>query len=190
MKVFIFLVVVVAAVYAQTPCNPPLQWESQEHRFSEQYGYFIRRKLSSDEINLRERRIEEVDNFFNHSRDFFDELFLYKERVYYQLNLRTRQCEKRPLLEPFHTHGVPPNVTGAGQSYIGTAADPQAGLLTNAYKGYTERGYYFGVFTAVGCLPVYHTYFSTQGYTNSFYYDIVGGISDPNVFIPPPECLQ
>jgi hypothetical protein len=48
----------------------------------------------------------------------------------------------------------------------------------------------FGTWTYQACLPVNFIRHSTQyGRTQSSFFDIVAGISDPNVFIPRRECL-
>ncbi len=49
---------------------------------------------------------------------------------------------------------------------------------------------YIGTWTYQGCLPVSRTTFSEK-YGNELlsFYDLTAGISDPNVFIPRPECL-
>lgn len=69
-------------------------------------------------------------------------------------------------------------------------------------------GYYRGVWTVKDCIPYVHSYLSTYPTANYHrttyvtnighvfwslwlyrFYDLTAGISDPNVFDPPPECL-
>lgn len=50
---------------------------------------------------------------------------------------------------------------------------------------------YVGTWTYRACLPVSRSTFSEK-YGNEIlsFYDLTTGISDPNVFIPRPECLS
>ena len=55
--------------------------------------------------------------------------------------MRTRECEKFPLTEPWHTIEVPENCSLDSTYYLGS---PSAGVNNyvemNYYSGYTERG--------------------------------------------------
>jgi hypothetical protein len=187
--VFVSLFFALAAAQGNEPCNSPPQWEALEYHvnYGGEYGKIER--ISYDETNLRYRRIEEIE-FFNRSRDAFDQLFLHNEKIGFSLNLRTRECTKFPLNEPFQVNGVPAGGRFIGSRYIGSSAASGAGVEVKEFEANTERGLFHGVFTVEDCLPVYHSYFSeVYGYRTSRYFDITGGIRDPNVFIPPEECL-
>lgn len=44
--------------------------------------------------------------------------------------------------------------------------------------------------TYQGCLPVADTSVDPKfGMSHSSFYDVIGGITDPDVFIPPRQCL-
>lgn len=59
----------------------------------------------------------------------------------YRLNLRTRECEKFPLTEPFRPVEVPSNTTLDGTYYLGsTSAGVDNFVEMNYYSGYTDRG--------------------------------------------------
>ena len=47
----------------------------------------------------------------------------------------TRTCTKYPLTEPFKESAIPADATFVNQVYIGTGAEPGAGLLVNVFVG-------------------------------------------------------
>ena len=50
---------------------------------------------------------------------------------------------------------------------------------------------YVSTWTYNGCIPISRTSFSrTYSISHLSFYDIIAGISDPNVFIPRRECLS
>jgi len=116
-------------------------------------------KFSYDSTNMRTRFIEEVNE--NQERSYYDELFLFKEKIGYRLNIRERQCTRFNLTESFRPIEVPPEATFFGSFYVGSSAAEGAGVLVNAWGGQTERGkqqvpdYYVTTFTnpVSICLP-------------------------------------
>ncbi len=93
-------------------------------------------------------------------RDYYDELFLHKEvrlsvnylsinevvssitlqKMGYRLNLKTKECQKYTLNEPFREVGVPLGARMVGELEIGTAAIPGAGVRVQVYEMATARG--------------------------------------------------
>jgi len=100
--------------------------------------------------------------------------------VGYRLNLRTRECEKFPLTEPWRPTEVPDNTTLDGTYYLGSTSVPNNYVEVNFYEGYTDRGeytvilnvflipkilfpgYYRGSWTVRDCIPFVHSYLMTQ----------------------------
>ncbi|XP_065919767.1 mammalian ependymin-related protein 1-like [Dysidea avara] len=192
----IVLVLFVAIVTSQAQqCTTPQQWESQIFSFystseSTEPTAIRRGKESYDATNFRRRFIEELDTSRT-DRNYYDELYLHKEGVGYRLNLKTRECEKFPLTEPWHPTEVPENTTLDGTYYLGSTSVPNNYVEMNFYHGYTDRGYYRGSWTVRDCLPFVHSYLMTQpspSYHRTTHLDITPGLSDPNVFVPPQEC--
>ena len=64
---------------------------------------------------------------------------LFKE-VGYRLNLRTRECEKFVLTEPFHYIEVPTNTTLDATYYLGSPEVAGNSVEMHFYSGDTERG--------------------------------------------------
>ena len=120
-------------------------------------------KESYDASELRRRFTEELDSSRT-DREYYDELFLHKEvdrmarpaarsklkhlwvyflywqGIGYRLNVRTRECEKFPLTEPWRPVEVPANTTLEATYYLGSENVPGNYVRMNAYHGNTERG--------------------------------------------------
>ena len=60
--------------------------------------------------------------------------------VGYRLNLKTRECEKFPLHEPWRPVEVPVNTTLENTFYLGSVDAANNYVKMNAYHGYTDRG--------------------------------------------------
>jgi len=54
--------------------------------------------------------------------------------------VRTRECEKFPLTEPWRPVEVPANTTLEATYYLGSENVPGNYVRMNAYHGNTERG--------------------------------------------------
>ncbi|XP_033127891.1 mammalian ependymin-related protein 1-like isoform X2 [Anneissia japonica] len=152
--------------------------------------YEVRAKMSYDARNLRKRYVDEV--FINgDKRDYYDVLYLHNVGKEYRLNFQTKVCEVLPISREFRPIGIPLNGTFYGEATIGSKAEHGEGVNVQAWGGDAEFGRYIGVWTLTGCLPVREGYYSNQtGFINTEFFDITLGISDPNVFIPPQECIN
>lgn len=64
----------------------------------------------------------------------------FPQQVGYRINLRTRECERFPLQEPFPYVEVPTNATLDYTFYLGSSAIPGNFVEMNYYSAYTERG--------------------------------------------------
>ncbi|CAH1261897.1 EPDR1 [Branchiostoma lanceolatum] len=189
----LFAAVCLAVAHSQIlqPCSPPPLWEARISRIDPVKQFSERAKVSYDGANKRVRRIEEVNLL--QDKEFFDVLYLHNTEpgTEYRLNLKSKECEKKELTEPWRPFEVPPNATFLGESYIGTGAVPGAGVLTELWERTFESGdKFFGAYTVEGCIPIQDEFYSNRtGLVTTLFFDVTGGISDPNVFIPPRECM-
>ena len=119
MKSILAVCVLVATVVAQapTPCKIPGLWESRLYEHDETLSFQADGKYSYDSIGKRERKIEE--QIIGTNTEFVDVLRLYNQQIEYRFNLKTRNCVKNAITEPFRNFDVPSNATFYGQSYIG-----------------------------------------------------------------------
>lgn len=216
----ILLVFIVAQVICQTPipCKSPPQWEGRYEQskfltflYKKSYLFFniqrifeheetgqkgVRRsRIFYDSIYQRERLIEEYT--LNSTSGAIDVIFLHKQKIIYEYDLKAKTCRKRENDRPWRDFGTPQNATSLGESYIGSSGIPNANVLTTVWADsfVDEKGNkinYRGIWTYKACIPISFAYYSDNGdYSNHVtFYDITPGIRDPNAFTPRPECLN
>ncbi|XP_076099850.1 mammalian ependymin-related protein 1-like [Mytilus galloprovincialis] len=192
MKVFIAICCLVA-VFGQEPppCESPKQWEGRRVAYDRSKMFEERSKVSYDETNERVRIIEEVE--IGQDRDYYDVLYLHNIGKEYRLNFKTRQCNVTELTRPFRPFGVPPGAEFEGSATLGVSGLPGEFITIENFAGdlMREKARYFGFVTSPDCYPVQTNFMSTDtGLVTMSFYDINVGITDPNVFIPPPECFK
>ncbi|CAH1786520.1 unnamed protein product [Owenia fusiformis] len=189
MKLLIFLACCVLA-YAQAPgrCTAPIAWEGRIIEYDRSKDFAVRAKFSYDALNKRTRRVDEI--YFDGKREFYDVLQLFDMGKEFAVNLVSRKCEVRPLTISFREFQIPQNATFYTEAYIGGTL-LGSGVLISAWGGKTDRGdFYSADYTVADCIPVRDEFYSnrTRGiHTNV--YDVTLGISDPNIFVPPKECM-
>ncbi|KAI8486651.1 Mammalian ependymin- protein 1 [Branchiostoma belcheri] len=195
MKVLILLVLASAA-YGQVPepCRTPSVWESNVGVQDFERGIFVRAKLSYDSHNMRIRRIEEVDESRT-DKEYYDILYLHNTMPgkEYRFNLRTKQCETRELNYPFRPIEIPMNANHFGDFTVGTKGAPHEGVVVSMWgeRNQQEGTDWVGVFTYTGCVPVNDMFYSNRtGRVTTEFFDVTLGLSNPDVFIPPRECIM
>jgi len=190
MKLILTVLFFIGTVYGQTPtpCLAPALWEAKILEIDPSKEFESRARLTYDAYNERIHSIEEVN--LHDKKDYFQSLYLFKEGKEYQLNLKTKECKVSPLSRAFRPIAIPKNATFYGETIIGSLAAPGEGVTVQLWGGETEHGRYAGSWTVKGCIPVTDVYFSNRtGLVHTSFYDVVAGIHDPNVFIPPKECM-
>ncbi|CAF1035751.1 unnamed protein product [Rotaria sordida] len=191
----IFLLCLVGFTVAQQPkpCTTPPQWEANVFDSNDQSRFRVRGRLSYDANNHRERLVEEVE--VGSEDNFYDVIALFDLQMEFVYDFKARNCTRRPLTRPWRDFGIRPDARSFGEAYVGTSAVPGLGLLVTLWGGNhttpsNDTVRTFGTWTYHACLPVSVISHSSQyGRSQTSFFDIVAGISDPNVFIPRPECL-
>lgn len=124
----------------------------------------------------------------------FDQLMLFNERVYYNIDWGKLRCQKKKLDATFNPIQVPPTSHLLGQAVLGSSSSVGTGLLVNSWGGVMAPDtYYISAFTATGCLPLNYIYTDASGWGIFNVFNIVLGIKDPMDLLPPffcPETLQ
>ncbi|XP_069117847.1 mammalian ependymin-related protein 1-like [Argopecten irradians] len=177
-----------------TPCQSPNQWEARERVVEFGKNFEEYHKIYYDGSSGRERNIAEVED--NSSREFFDILTLYNENKRYSINMKTRQCNVSAINRPFRHRGVPPNAmfnnifTLGATGFSGEFITVQDFVANVTFGSFHEE--YFGFVTSPLCVPVTNFYYNPAENTKSAvsYYDLKVGITDPMMFVPPPECIK
>ncbi|XP_026878491.2 ependymin [Electrophorus electricus] len=126
----------------------------------------------------------------NHSLHV-DILMLFRERVYYEINYQNQSCVKMPLSAAFIPIEIPYDAQHNAQFVLGTLSAPGQGLLVNDWVGFIPeyQAKYSMSVTEFGCIPITFLYhIEKMGHVLSSFYDIVVGIENPEVFVPPAFC--
>ncbi|KAK3105775.1 hypothetical protein FSP39_005367 [Pinctada imbricata] len=179
-------------VLGQIPraCDSPPQWESREIRIDREQNFEIRRLLTYDATNRRERRLEEIE--IGSNRTFVDEVILWNENVQYTLDLKTRKCNKTVPYRPWRERGVPPGSRFDFEVVVGAAGveNEHVNILYFSWNS-TDGDRNLGMVTSPNCVPIQNYHLSQKyGLEESTYYDVTVGIKDPMNFIPPEECAN
>jgi hypothetical protein len=196
LKLYAVLAAVIAVAVAQR-CNIPPQWEARlvafdpnERRYhNHTSNYNIYAHYVYDQVNARKFRVEEA-SFGDSGFRRLAILELYQTRRAYVTDLQTRDCTIYNINEPFFSHEIPANAEFYGYEYLGSS--PYAIELSTwgadvTYAGQTGRWY--GTYTTDNCVPVRSDiFFNTTGFHFEEFTNVVLGIGDPNVFIPPAGC--
>ncbi|XP_060711542.1 mammalian ependymin-related protein 1-like [Hemiscyllium ocellatum] len=180
----------VTAMYQPQPCRGPNLLEGQmltvdPSKHFEMWSKFAfdgtHKRISTKSVLLMEKGVKiSVYNFL-----------LYKQNIMYQFYPQNKTCVKLPLRVPFLPIAIPRNATFVSQIYIGGSSAPREGVLANVWRGEIDTVQYVATFTDVGCLPVSEVVYTKEtGWVTELFYDLTLGISDPDVFIPPPNCLK
>ncbi|CAF2488201.1 unnamed protein product [Rotaria sp. Silwood2] len=192
--IFLLCLIGVAVAQQPTPCTSPSQWEGRIFDSNEKQKTTLRGRISYDSAYHRVRVVETIDA--SSQEMAFDVLTLYDAKIEFVYDLKSQQCTRREVTQPWRDFGILPDARSYGEAYIGSSALPETGLLITIWGGNftlpsNETIAYVGTWTYRGCLPVSRTTYSEK-YGNEMlsFYDLTVGISDPNVFIPRPECLK
>jgi len=175
------------------PCAVPNEWESKLVQFFYSRNMTTFAKLSYDANGQRMRVAEELRT--SEKRLFYDVIFLYSEKTMYVIKFdsgkKTRTCTKHALTIPFKKSKIPEDAKFVTQSYIGSGASKDTGLLVNLFSGVDAKtkARYMITVTNELCIPVNQVATLPRfGTTLESFYDVVLGNMDPERFIPPPEC--
>ncbi|KAL7844426.1 hypothetical protein SRHO_G00229650 [Serrasalmus rhombeus] len=124
---------------------------------------------------------------------FVDVLMLYRERFYYEISYHNKSCTKVPFSAAFIPIEIPIDAQHKAQFVIGSLSAPAQGILVNNWEGSIAeiKANYSMSFTEFGCIPVTTLYSIEQkGHILLSFFDIVIGIENPEVFIPPSFCTS
>jgi hypothetical protein len=177
-------------------CASPKQWTGRVFRFDGQSNtrMNIAGEYFYDESNLRKARVEQV--YINDDKPVnYQVIEDFNTNKYYEINLDANTCTTGNLSMPFIPHAVPDGANFTGNFIIGSSAVPDGSVeietwYAEFHPSFTpDTIYWAGSFTANGCVPIRVQVIDPK--KNVFiedFADVVVGIVDPNVFIPPANC--
>lgn len=126
-KFLIFCLVGTVVSQVPRPCTSPPQWEGRIFDSNEKQGASLRGRISYDSLYHRVRIVETIDQ--SSQETAYDILDLYDVKIQFVYNLKTQQCTRRELTDPWRDFGIQPDARSYGEAYIGSSALSGTGLL-------------------------------------------------------------
>lgn len=181
-----------ALVYGQVPhhCFSPPQLTFRAHQYNHEFTTFRRFDAEYDAMGEKIAFDEVEESGPAPGRQYYRIIILHRENIAYEYNRQTKVCKKGDA-GPFFPFAVPENATFEAEYYVGGPGE-ELEAVEWSDRSATRRETWIGVFSRFNCYPV--RTFLINGRNNETLttriYDLVQGIVDPELFIPPQECLQ
>uniref|UniRef100_A0A674NJT9 Uncharacterized protein n=1 Tax=Takifugu rubripes TaxID=31033 RepID=A0A674NJT9_TAKRU len=123
---------------------------------------------------------------------YVDQLMLFRTRWRILIDWLKSSCKKKPLDTAFIPMQVPFDAHATMQMFLGSSASWGMGVLVNSWSGVLpNNGYYTGVFTEIGCIPMtFFSYMPTSGWSMISTFNWVLGNTNPMDFAPPSFCAK
>jgi len=194
MKVFCLFLVALGLINAQKQpsCDAPQQWQASLRRFDQTRQVSTFGSYYYDAVNERISEMENVENKELLTRLWVIELWRAFPPTRYSINMSEtpNTCIKEPLTIPFTFIG-----SGAqydDDTYFGCGGWPDGGFEAFNSQNNTVNGTLHMTFSTRGCIPIQATRIRNNtnpvDITNYYWSNVVLGIANPNVFVPPPQC--
>ncbi|XP_070684151.1 ependymin-like [Pempheris klunzingeri] len=121
-----------------------------------------------------------------------EQLMLFKEKVYYEIEWSKFSCKKKALDTTFIPIQVPSDAKLMGHAILGSSSSWGMGVLVNTWYGDLPlNGRYTSVFTETGCIPLTFTvYTPASGWTIISTFNWVVGTTNPMDYTPPFFCAM
>lgn len=176
----------------------PKAFTAKTHTFNYAKGILERGEVAYDAENERYFIQEQYRNTIG--SQYYEEIVLFKQEIYYQIDRQTKVCHHGPIprTKKFHPFGVPANATFHAQVTSGLYPTVfnvnEFGLDTPHADGSSTTSWHS--VTEQECFPTTTTYFNNDANGNHIlaesetvnWYNAVIGIVDPDLFIPPQGC--
>ncbi|TNN62132.1 Ependymin [Liparis tanakae] len=144
--------------------------------------------VSYDALGQRTR----VRNYqlVSNQTSLMDQLMLFNEKVYYEIDWSKLSCKKKALDTTFIPMHVPSDAKLMGQVFMGSSSSWGMGVLVNTWHGeLPQNGHYTTVFTEIGCIPLtMSTYSPASGWATVSTFNWVVGNTNPMDYSPPSFC--
>ncbi|BFZ17976.1 hypothetical protein BsWGS_21015 [Bradybaena similaris] len=189
----ILAVLVLASVaYCQIPqpCFSPPLLSFFAIQYNQEFTTFRNFDAAYDNQGERFAFFEREETGPQPGRQYYHIIILHRENIAYEYNRNTKVCRKSQA-GPFRPFGVPPNGRFEGQYYIGGPGETVEAVEWSD-RSDVRREEWIGVFSRVNCYPIrtwLHSNISNQT-IHTHIYNLVTGITDPNIFLPPAACLN
>ncbi|KAK6166543.1 hypothetical protein SNE40_023204 [Patella caerulea] len=193
MKLAVVLLSLLSLAFAQlpSPCITPTELTMRASQYNHADDIINRYYITYDAVNKRKVIFEE-ENIVFPGRQFHEFLILNNENIQYDYNLKTKQCTKS-IPRPWRNYGIPPNATFENEFYIGGPSEQVYAQEWSDRIPLRQREMWVGVLSLKDCYPISEVIVGDYNVTDSIttnFYDTVQGITNPDDFIPPSECLN
>ncbi|XP_076464714.1 mammalian ependymin-related protein 1-like [Babylonia areolata] len=151
-------------------------------------NYTVEGQIFYDEENqrIREFEMQEVGS----DKMVYDKLKLYKLNQEYIVDLKTRKCNVTVPRREWRPYGVPPFAKYEGSGTLGGVGIANEQLTISIFSGTFDEDKFFVTVTEPNCFVTQMAlFFKSSGFEEREFFDVVSGITDPQVFTPPQECL-
>ncbi|XP_022611390.1 ependymin-like [Seriola dumerili] len=121
-----------------------------------------------------------------------DQLMLFNQKVYYEIDWSKLSCKKKALDTSFIPMHVPSDAKLMGQVFLGSSSSFGMGVLVNTWYGdLPHNGTYTTVFSEIGCIPMtYTSYTPESGWITISTFNWVLGNTNPMDYTPPFFCAK
>uniref|UniRef100_A0A674P4T8 Uncharacterized protein n=1 Tax=Takifugu rubripes TaxID=31033 RepID=A0A674P4T8_TAKRU len=114
---------------------------------------------------------------------YVDQLMLFRQKVYYEIDWLKSSCKKKPLDTAFIPMQVPFDAHATMQMFLGSSASWGMGVLVNSWSG--------PFCPSIGCIPMtFFSYMPTSGWSMISTFNWVLGNTNPMDFAPPSFCAK
>ncbi len=125
--VLLLCLVGIAVAQQPLPCTSPPQWEGRLFDSNEQRHITLQGRISYDSVYHRARIVENIEA--SGEELALDVLTLYDAKIQFVYDLKSQNCTRRAITEPWRDFGILPDDRSYGEAYIGSSAFPGGGLL-------------------------------------------------------------
>jgi len=195
MRVLLVLAITLVAVAQQPqPCTSPPQWQAFRHSYNLTTGEMMAGEYFEDQINLRKayqfQFQEGVDQVPVWTIQLWNKANPSGPGQQYVIYPQNKTCMASLTNSGWHGHGIPANAFFVSEEFYGTSSAWEGGVNCYTWEFINAGGNHLVTYTMAACLPIHSIQWvsGTNEAAEADWFNCQIGISNPNVFIPPPYC--
>ena len=113
------------------PCVSPPQLEAKIISYNEKQRIMVTSRLTYDSVHQRVRIIEDIQ--VGRAESFYESIRLFQDNLEFTIDLKSGDCVRSTLNQPWRDIGVPPGAQSYGEAYVGSSVSPDDGLLVTIW---------------------------------------------------------
>jgi len=191
-------IVLFQLTFGQTPvpCESPPLWQGWHHYYDPTDGAVYDAEYYEDQMKLRKAWVFSYtqNNMPVNERvvQIYDPQNPQLPGTQFTIYSNNNTCYETMTSGGWEGHGIPKNAQFVSEEYYGSSAIPGAGFLANTWLNQYTTGFHYRTYSSKGCVPVQE--FQVNNVTGDVayinWYDVVIGITNENVFVPPSYCPE